>query len=177
MTAEQIEAAAQLKDTLLCMGFSVLFWFFYHLMTLVFTMRRRAAAYLLHLLFFAVGGLFAFCFILGQTSLGVVRWYLAAGFAAGAAAYRLCFAPAVGWVARGIGRLLRLAARPFAAAWRALAVRPARAIYSHLQNRRALRYNQRMERKRARTREPEEEHQNGGTPAGSKKPIEAYTQT
>lgn len=177
MTAEHIDAWAQLTDALLAMGFSVLLWFCYHVMILIFPMRHRATAYLLHLLFFGIAGLFAFCFVIGRTSLGVVRWYLAAGFAAGAAAYKLCFAPAVNWTARMIRRACRLAARPFVRLWEWLVRRPFAALRLRLQKRRELRYNLRMEKKRARQDAPEKEEKDGGDTAGQKKPLQAYTQT
>ncbi len=179
MTAENVNAWAQLVDALYAMGFSAIVWLLYHLLIILLPMRNKVLAYVVHIVFFAVAGLYAFCFVVGQTSLGVVRWYLAAGFGAGAAAYWLYFAPAVNRAADAVRAALRWLAKPFVRLWGFAVVRPVGIVCARLQKRRALRYNQRVERKRAReqARHKKEEQKNAEPATGKKEPIQAYTQT
>ena len=176
MTALQLDATVQLQDALAAMGLSLVLWFCYHLMTLLIPRKQVLLAWVMHLLFFAAAGLVCFCFVVGRTSLGVVRWYLAAGFAAGAAAYVFCFA---GMVKRAVNALKKLVCRvlaPLRWIWQKGIMQPCMRVHTRLQNRRQLRYNQRKEKKRRR-KQKKEEQQKGNPERGQKKPRKAYTQT
>lgn len=177
MTAVNVDAAAQIYDALLSMGLSVIICFFYHLMILIFKLKSRLVSYAAHIAFFSAAGLFVFCFIVGKTSVGDVRWYIIAGFGCGAAAYFVCFAA---WVKKSVNLLCHVLAFIFAPVsfiWRKLIVQPLSALSALLQKRRELRYNQRMAKRTEREKSLERDKNDRQDDGGKKAPLKAYTQT
>ncbi len=180
MTAVGASTASIAFDFLLALGFSLGVWFCYQVFFAVLSPRGVVAATLLHMLFFAVAGLAAFCFVIGKTTSQEPRWHMALGFALGAWVYYGIAARYVRAVTDGIKKLLALAARPVVrlAVWLGRCVSgAARSALRYLQKRRQMLYNRRKEKQRARRarrgnhgRDPEPEKE-------KKKPLQAYTQS
>ena len=78
---------AVVYDMFLVLGFSVVMWLCFHMLTLVLPLRRAVPAVILYVLFFAAAGLIAFCFVVGATASRQLRWHMTAGFVLGARIY------------------------------------------------------------------------------------------
>lgn len=173
MTSLNLSAGAQLLDALLSAGFSAVFWLFYDLLVTLLGLRGRFASALFHLLFFFAGGVAAFCFIVGKTSLGIPRWYLALGFLAGCGLYYLLLSRPLRWLVRGAKKLVCGLLRPLLWPLRWLGAR----LRALLQSGREKVYNARN-RKRASKQAVDGEEKDGEQPQKpAKKPIQAYAKT
>lgn len=177
MTIVDAATGAILFDFLKFMGFSLCLWFGYHLLCLLFRMRSKIIAVLLHLLYFSVAGFACFCFILGETASIAPRWHHVAGIAAGALAY-------YGWFARYMRSLFRLIKKLLH--YMVLPIRKFLAFVREkillrfrdwLQSKRQLMYNFRKKKQeeRAARRQKHAEPEPSETP--KKAPIQAYTKT
>lgn len=113
-------------DTLCCLGLGFLLAACYDLARF-FTGRGRLACFVLDLAGALAAAVLVCSFAAGRSYSGVVRWYMAAGLAAGLAGYFFVLAPVCG----AVQRLIKWAAsRPFVLLW-LLAVRPLGRLAGH----------------------------------------------
>ncbi len=180
MTAVGASTADVLYDMLLVFGLSVAVWMAYHILCLLLPMRSAFLAIPVHILFFAVAGFFCFCFILGQTTVAQPRWHLALGFMLGAWVYYAWFARYVRRLLFLLHQLLRLLAVPVAVLGRWIKTDIIDKLRLYLQKKRAMLYNKRIERQRARQakRKSKRRESLGEQEEQPKKQaVRAYTQT
>ncbi|MEG0750935.1 MAG: hypothetical protein RR998_04240 [Oscillospiraceae bacterium] len=170
MISESFSISSAGGDVFLSLGFAAIASFVYSLLFFLCPRRSKIVAYLLHALFFAFAGLFAFCFIIGTTAAKGPRWYIIAGFAIGVFAYVKCFAKIVGGALSACAKLAKKLCSPVICA--------VHSTLSVLQKRLRVMYNllvsQRADRVRKRRNKNAVDEQGTG---GGKPPIKAYTQT